>query len=356
MTPSLVHKKVQELVATRGKRGTDTRQVLGQFEALSKLALEFGPRVEIPILMHVITAQFDLQRTMDDYMPTNTWKSCANYLQRVTSVLDDGYSLGQATVDETIGNAGKNMKLASGVVNVMAAVGAEETFLNPHTNQEETEDERAERLRLEADATMTDEEKKVIPVMGSLAMFLNRLEEEYVKSLQHISPHTGDYVTRLRDETKLVDLLTKGQEYYTREKHETEAATLAQLRVEHIYYRHDSIAKQVDNAAEFYKKFGEMDFLHPACVTCDTIPTETDVEKVHPGAFSGKPMINDANTEEYNSVGLIGSLCSYVYQFGTDRDKTRAMICHIYHHALHDRFSEARDLLRSEERRVGKEC
>ena len=42
---------------------------------------------------------------------------------------------------------------------------------------------------------------------------------------------------------------------------------------------------------------------------------------------------------------LMEKLCTYVYQHGTDREKTRAMICHIYHHALHDRFLEARDLL-----------
>ena len=345
LTPSLLNKKVKELVASRGKRGTDSRIVLGQLEALSKLALAFGPRVEVPILMHCITAQFDLQRTMDDYMPTPTWKACANYLFSVATHLEDGYVLGQATAEETVGKAGKNMKaLASGVVG-MLAVGAEEKLVNPHTQEAETEDERAERLRLEAEANMSEEEKKVIPVMGSFVMFLSRLEEEYVKSLQHISPHSGDYVTRLRDESKLVDLLTKGQEYYSRQQQVTEAAVLAQLRVEHIYYRHDVIAKEVDKAALFYKKFGEMDLLHPACVTCDTVPTDMNVAKTHPAAASGKPFIDDSNAEEYNSVNLIGTLCSYIYRHGTDREKTRAMICHIYHHALHDRFSEARDLL-----------
>ena len=54
---------------------------------------------------------------------------------------------------------------------------------------------------------MTEEELKTIPVMGSLSLHLVRLEEEYVKSLQHISPHTSEYVARLRDESILVDLL-----------------------------------------------------------------------------------------------------------------------------------------------------
>lgn len=38
-------------------------------------------------------------------------------------------------------------------------------------------------------------------------------------------------------------------------------------------------------------------------------------------------------------------LCVTVYQHGDDRCRTRAMLCHITHHALHDRFYPARDLL-----------
>ncbi len=85
MTPSLIQKKTLEIVSTRGRKrkgkgkGTDVKvkALLGQLEALSKLATRFGPRVEIFVLMHVITAQFDMQRTIDDYMDTPTWRSCA---------------------------------------------------------------------------------------------------------------------------------------------------------------------------------------------------------------------------------------------------------------------------------------
>ena len=39
-------------------------------------------------------------------------------------------------------------------------------------------------------------------------------------------------------------------------------------------------------------------------------------------------------------------LCKYIYtKDSTDRIRTRAILCHIYYHALHDRWYEARDLM-----------
>ena len=140
LTIAVLNKKVKEIAASRGRRGTDNRQVLRELEALYRLSLEFGPRVEIPILMHVITAQFDLQRTLDDYMETKNWKSCASYLARIASVLEDGYTLGVEQMEEVdliLGNAGKSgnkMKAAAKAADgAMAAVAADEKLVNPHT-------------------------------------------------------------------------------------------------------------------------------------------------------------------------------------------------------------------------------
>lgn len=39
-------------------------------------------------------------------------------------------------------------------------------------------------------------------------------------------------------------------------------------------------------------------------------------------------------------------LCKFIYaKDATDRIRTCAILSHIYHHALHDRFYEARDLM-----------
>ena len=359
LTAALLNKKVHEIASSRGRRGTDPRTLLRQFEGLSRLSMRFGPRVEVPILMYVISAQFSLQRTMDDYMDTSTWRSCSTYLERISSVITDGgYKLGVETIDEAdmiLGASGSNknnakrMKAAAlGVGGAMEAVAADEKLVNPHTGEPETADERLERLRVEKENAMTEEEKKTIPVVGSLAMHLARLEEEYTKSLQKISHHTQEYVTRLRDESKLVNLLAKAKSYFEREGMVQETAQMAQLHLEHIYYRHDSIGRQVDKAAEFYEKFGEVSMLHPVCVTKHAATgVEIDIATTHPAASSGKPVLDDATSPAENTdySALVGKLCTYIYKHGTDQAKKRSTICHVYHHALHDRFIEARDLL-----------
>ena len=149
LTPSLIQKKTLEIVSSRGRKGTDNQALLKQLEALSKLSVRFGPRVEIPVLMHVITAQFDLQRTIDDYMETPSWRSCASYLSRIGSILDDGegWKIGAMASGEeddlandlmisaAVGKGGGKMK-NTGVgfgEGAITALSTEEKLINPHT-------------------------------------------------------------------------------------------------------------------------------------------------------------------------------------------------------------------------------
>lgn len=115
--------------------------------------------------------------------------------------------------------------------------------------------------------------------------------------------------------------------------------------MEHIYYRHDCIAKAVDRASMFDQKFGDVSMLHPSCISSSATKTRKfDVSKIHPASCGGKPQIFD-DIVQTETEKKITDLCSFVYQHGSDRSRTRAMLCHIFFFALHDKFLEARDLL-----------
>jgi translation initiation factor 3 subunit C len=106
---------------------------------------------------------------------------------------------------------------------------------------------------------------------------------------------------------------------------------------------------QVDKAARFYKEFGEVDLLHPACVVTDSsIPEDVsklDFQHFHPAAIIKPVMEENEDDTKVDFQFTMSHLCTYVYKHGTDAAKTRAIICQIYHHAIHDRFIDARDLL-----------
>ena len=130
---------------------------------------------------------------------------------------------------------------------------------------------------------------------------------------------------RLRSEVKLVELMSIFQGYHERVGSPTDAATLAKLRVEHLYYHHDSIVMQIAEAVKAKSK-GDAEEEKD----CDGAPPADSGE----GAVAPVPV---------DMASKISDLCTYVYKHGLDRQKTRAMLCHIYHHAMHDRFLGARD-------------
>ncbi|CAN0172005.1 unnamed protein product, partial [Scytosiphon promiscuus] len=119
---------------------------------------------------------------------------------------------------------------------------------------------------------------------------------------------------------------------------------------EHLYYQHESIARAVHKAQAFTNKFGKTEDLHPACtVASASAPSDgaLDVSKGHPAAFLGQPAVEHEYVSPFfaDYTAQLKGLCVTVYQHGDDRCRTRAMLCHITHHALHDRFYPARDLL-----------
>lgn len=314
MTEEELDKKVLDLVSSRGRKGTDAKDVLRQLEVLTKAARLHGVKKEVPVLMHLITAMFDNLRGIDDYLDHSQWRLCYRALSRTVQLLesDNGYIL---------------VPLES----VEAAAG-------------------------EAGATNGVDKSKHIPAAGSVATFFNRLHEEYIKAVQHINPHTKEYVDRLADEELLVELGDATLAYYQRIADHHSASLIALLIVECMYYKHDSHAVAVYRAHAFTKKWGVHSFLHPACrgkavaaqskamdgSNATSTAARLNTQHVHPASFTGPPTIS---LPDMDFSKKLEELCCYIFRHGDERSKTRALLCSVFHHALHDRYHTARDLL-----------
>ncbi|CAN0854672.1 Eukaryotic translation initiation factor 3 subunit C [Linum grandiflorum] len=175
--------------------------------------------------------------------------------------------------------------------------------------------------KIEQEETESREEQTHILMWGNLLGSLERINVEFFMSLQCIDPHTREYVDRLQDEPLLLVLAQNVQEYFERIGDFKAASKVALRRVELVYYKPREVYDAMRNLA--------------ADADGDNGEDKADVSEVVPR----KPSFPES------SRSMMDMLASLIYKHGDDRTIARAVLCDIYHYALMDEFSIARDLL-----------
>lgn len=85
---------------------------------------------------------------------------------------------------------------------------------------------------------------ELLKIPGSIVSIAERLDDELTRSLQHIDPHTGEYIERLSDEQALYSNILRGllyiEDLQKNDKLETPqdgANRMVMRRLEHIYFK-----------------------------------------------------------------------------------------------------------------------
>ncbi|ORX71172.1 hypothetical protein DL89DRAFT_221993 [Linderina pennispora] len=265
-TAETLNKHLRAVIEARGRKNTDKEESIRILETLYKVSANAVQQVKV--LMAMVSARFDAAPVVSGYMSIPAWAKAQEHLNQLLEVLE----------------------------------------ANP-------------QIRVFETAELQDEESDMgykgepIELRGSIIAFVDRLDDEFTKSLQNIDPHTTDYVDRMRDDVPLYTTIVRAQLYFERASVMDSQCRIVLRRLEHLYYRTDQVNARVE------------------AVTLEALPKGINESKILPSA-----VVSDMADGTH-------MLCAFLYQNAEPLLRTRAMLMHIFNHALHKRYYVARDLL-----------
>jgi translation initiation factor 3 subunit C len=201
-----VAKKIQEVLNSRGKKGTD-KQLYGQVLLSLLSRCDFSPRAKAYVCSLLIAYSLDGPRKGSAFSPTK-WNRTAEYL---TILID---------------------------------------LLEAHPTEVIEEDVSKSRKK----AVAADVPENPFLLTSSVSALSSRMFEEYLEGVRSTEIFTETYVQWLRAESVLLIILQRAMNIYNTPESITQAATIAANIMELIYYRKEEIH------AGLMKKYGLVKF------------------------------------------------------------------------------------------------
>lgn len=273
-TPESILKHLRSIMESRGKKNTDRAEQIKIMEKLFEVAMT--PYQQIRVLLTLISTRFDLSTGVQTFMSQEQWKAAEQEFGKLLTILEAN------------------------------------TDLVVVENAEEWEDD--EKL-----PTAVAGEKLKIP--GSMVSYIERLDDELTRSLQHIDPHTAEYIDRLSDEGSLYNSIVRTQLYIEATAKDTKLELpqentnrIIMRRLEHVYFKPATVVK----------------ILEENC--WKSVPASLK------SAITPQIRTPDA-------ASLVSVLCNYLFIHSEGIIRARAMLCQIYFLALHDNYYKARDMM-----------
>jgi len=295
VTFEMIDSKLRDITSSRGKKGVDRSQAVDQLAYLSSISK--CPAQECEVILHIISAQFDVAGSMATHMAIPIWRSC---LRNVLTV----------------------MRLLS---------------LNEHIS---LTDEEEPTQRPSIDDIMNGAR---IQLSGSLSAFAERLDDEYIKSLQFIDPHSRDYILRIQDEGLLIILLNEVSNLYQSKMKAAQATSLSSRILEHIYYKQSTMYEALRAYVESKARGLESKYHEDSMIDRGAEPILDAVGDTCHQCFDS--YFDGLKFPHLDLFTQVKELTTYIYRKGDERAKARALLCQIFSKALHGDYENAKDLL-----------
>ncbi|KAL3426937.1 eukaryotic translation initiation factor 3 subunit 8 [Phlyctema vagabunda] len=274
-TPESILKHLRTIMESRGKKNTDRTEQIKIMEKLYEVAAT--PYQRVRVLLTIISTRFDSSTGVQTFMSQEQWKAAEQEFGTLLKVLEENKDI--VVVEQA----------------------------------EEWEDDE------KSPASGTEAEPLKIP--GSIVSYVERLDDELTRSLQHIDPHTAEYIDRLSDEgalyNNIVRTLIYAETLQKNTKLEVSQDSLNRVvmrRLEHVYFKPSAVVKILEENC--WKAI-------PASLSSAITP----------------------RTEQADASVLVNILCNYLFINSEGIIRARAMLCQIYFLALHDNYYKARDMM-----------
>lgn len=325
--------KVYEILAMRGKRKIQRSEQLKLLNEILAITHKqnLGPAMEIKILLGIITSLFDYNPNTQLCIKQSLWLRCLKYIILLLEKLSDNPDI---TIGEDIPEDKESYAEAPYMIN------------------------------------------------GCVVTIIERMDTEFTRILQAADAHSPEYVEKLKFENIVNKIIIRLQQYLEDKKATTSDMCRAyMLRIVHLYYKYDSSLFKSDADASAKQTIEKTDATaidttaaeeQPESKPEETTPAVENEEQTATPAEAAiviengeqqpaqpavqlpvkKPAVDklkelqiEVKESNENSLQLMDRLCKYIYtNDSTDRIRTQAILYHIYHHALHDNWFEARDL------------
>ncbi|KAI5949179.1 NIP1 [Candida theae] len=187
---SPVFQTLKQISESRGKKNIDRSEQISSLENL--ITDELSTFELISIYQMLLSIRFDASST--SFMPVQDWQKNCDDIHKLLDILF-------ATKEYQVSETGQ------------------------------TTDE------IDIEPTPVDGVKVIF---GSITSLIDRLDDEFTKSLQNTDPHSLDYIERLKDESRIYNLIVRGQSYVESINPSLDSEQLARIvlrRLEHIYYK-----------------------------------------------------------------------------------------------------------------------
>ncbi|GAA6044326.1 hypothetical protein JCM8097_000922 [Rhodosporidiobolus ruineniae] len=264
-----IYKALAAILEARGRKNTDRNEQIKTLEGL--LGVASTTYQKIRVILSLIASHLDYNPATHTHMPLESWAAAREQLDALLGLLldDTKYAVREQAPDY---------------------------------------DDSVERTPSEAEP--------IVVVRGSIISLVDRLDDEFTKSLQNLDPHAGEYIDRLKDEKIIYATVVTAQVYFEKVQERENLDRVLMRRLEHIYCKPDAVTKALETSL-------------PA------IASQSQVWQSQAGTSSA----------DFSAINLVRAVCIHLYKTNNSLIRTRAMLSHIYHYALHDEYYTARDML-----------